>query len=90
MAITGMADGVPVRSRLSFAEECSALFTKLGIADLNAQLAFARAWGLREQISQGDNCGLYDLINPTIEFQTFAERDGAYRGVVIRAVMKRL
>jgi len=90
MAIKGMADGVPVRSRLSFSEGCMSQLAKQGIDEPNEQLAFARAWGLREQISQCDNCGLYDLINPTIEFQTYAERDGAYRGVVIRAVMKRL
>lgn len=88
--ITGMADGVPVRSNLPFTKECIQEITDQGVIGANEQLAFARAWSLREQLAQGDRCGLYGTLNPTIRHQTFSERGGQYRGVTMRAVMKRL
>jgi hypothetical protein len=87
--ITGMADGIPVRSTLTFTEACRAAMAARGIAEPNAQLAFARAWSLQEQIGAADRCGLFDLLRPTILHQTFEEKGGEYRGVSMRAIMKR-
>ncbi|MBL7940349.1 MAG: hypothetical protein JNL43_13395 [Flavobacteriales bacterium] len=88
--VTGMADGVPVRSRLIFSEACQQQLSAQHITDPNEQLAYARAWSLVEQIKTGDRCGLYELLTPTLHHQTYRERGGAYRGVSMRAVMKRL
>lgn len=88
--IIGMADGVPVRSKLYFSERCTEELNARRIDQPNEQLAFARAWSLQERIGMGDNCGLYDLLNPSISHMTYSERGGEYRGVIMRAVMKRL
>lgn len=90
VAVTGMADGVPVRSRLIFSAACQEQLTQQDITEPNEQLAYARAWSLVEQIRMGDRCGLYELLTPLIQHQTYRERGGAYRGVSMRAVMKRL
>jgi len=87
--VIGMADGVPVRSTLRIAEDCRKEIAELGIKDPNAQLAYARAWSLRQQLSHGDRCGLYDLLVPVLTHRTHTERGGEYRGVTMRAVMKR-
>jgi hypothetical protein len=87
--ITGMADGIPVRSALTFTEACNAAMAARGITQPNAQLAFARAWSLHDQIAAADRCGLFDLLNPAILFQTYEERGGDFRGVSMRAIMKR-
>jgi hypothetical protein len=87
--VVGMADGVPVRSTLRFPEACKQELAKLGITGANAQLAYARAWSLRQQLIAGDSCDLYQLVAPTMRYETYSERGGEYRGVTIRAVMKR-
>jgi hypothetical protein len=89
MEVIGMADGVPVRSTLSFAEECRQELTANRITDANAQLAYARAWSLRRQLMLGDRCGLYSLLEPSLSSIIHPERGGDYRGVTLRAVMKR-
>lgn len=88
--ISGMADGVPVRSKLYFSERCIEELKTRGISKPNEQLAFARAWSLQEHVAFSDRCGLFDLLNPSITYRTFSERGGDFRGVVMRAVMKRL
>lgn len=87
--ITGMADGIPVRSALTFTEACRAAMEARGVVEPNAQLAFARAWSLHEQIAAADRCGLFELLNPAILHRTFEERGGEFRGVSMRAIMKR-
>jgi hypothetical protein len=87
--VIGMADGVPVRSTLRIAEECLQELARLGVKESNAQLAYARAWSLRQHLVHGDRCGLYDLLDPSITSRTYTERGGEYRGVTMRAVMKR-
>lgn len=47
------------------------------------------AYSLREQLMLGDRCGLYDLLEPKLTAITHPERGGEYRGVRLRAVMKR-
>ena len=37
----------------------------------------------------GDRCGLYELLEPKLTAITHTERGGEYRGVTLRAVMKR-
>ncbi len=88
--VTGMADGVPVRSRITFAEGCRQQLSARKIEDPNQQLAFARAWSLVEQIKAGDRCGLFDLLQPVIHYRAFPQRGGDYQGVSMRAVIKRL
>lgn len=87
--VIGMADGVPVRSTLRFAEACRQELAAQGIKAPNAQLAYARAWSLRQQLMLGDRCGLYGLLEPSMRAITHTERGGEYRGVTMRAVMKR-
>ncbi len=90
LEVVGMADGVPVRSTMRFAEECKLEIAAQRISGANAQLAYARAWSLCQHISSGDRCGLYDILAPTIRHETYQQRGGDYRGVSMRAVMKRL
>ncbi len=90
VSITGMADGVPVRSTLRFPDACRQELTAQRIVDPNEQLAYARAWSLARSIEHfGDRCGLYSLMEPTISSRTFQERGGQYRGVTLMAVMKK-
>jgi hypothetical protein len=87
--ILGMADGNPVRQRISMPDECKAELDRLRYNDLNKELAYARAWTLGRAMQWTDECGLMEQVGPRLVPVTFAEKGGPYRGVGIHLVMRR-
>jgi hypothetical protein len=84
-----MADGNPVRQRISMPDECRAEVDGLRYNDLNKELAYARAWTLGRAMQWTDQCGLMEQVGPRLVPVTFAEKGGPYRGVGIHLVMRR-
>ncbi|MBK6883446.1 MAG: hypothetical protein IPH05_10975 [Flavobacteriales bacterium] len=56
----------------------------------NDQLAFARAWTLREQLYQSDRCGLFNSLKPALDHHVSNQRGGRYRGIQLRVVLEHL
>jgi hypothetical protein len=89
LRILGMADGNPVRQRISMPDECRTEVDGLRYDDLNKELAYARAWNLRRAMMNTDECGLMQQVAPRLVPVTFAEKGGTFRGVGLRLVMHR-
>lgn len=90
LEIIGMADAVPVVRPIEYPSACAAQMSKRGLSDENERLAFARAWILSEQLFRSDPCGIFGDLRPTLEQEVSTERGGQYRGIKLRAVVKRL
>jgi hypothetical protein len=88
--ITGMADAVPIRKPITYPKYCQAEIAQAGVSGANDQLAFARAWTLREQLYQSDRCGLFNSLKPALDHHVSTQRGGRYRGIQLRVVLEHL
>jgi len=90
LEIVGMADAAPVRRPIEYVQACQDALAVNHITDPNTQLAFARAWNLKEQLLFTDRCDLFPSLHPRLTEDVSTQRGGRYRGVRLRVVMRRL